>query len=1656
MPDFSSSHHSFSNAGDVKLHIQNIFQNKAEQLLHTGNLGQRILTQQAELEARLKEIEVLEADKGEEETRERYHELVDTILEWEEENAQLLSCFSSNAKVSGDVHSPAMPYTDLGREEPERIKSSAGTSVAQSRRAKNAAHRADDVEFAFEIGSGLLTEVRRLQSLLGERDKAIQDMKEEKDDLEKSVEGLRAALKQQEQNSDKFKEENWNLEVRFQELHAKNEDTVATLQRLESDHKRLTKALAQSRDAADQHKNEGERLANVIEEMKAKHDTDIAQARRNAAGLMRDKSDLQQAMDTLKAEVARAGRRLPKYGSPLTPGGPETMDFLTPAGHNDPDDVFGTTGRGSTNRRNLDVSSLFPPEDLGDFADSPDPSPLRKPFLAANHPTNEIEALQQRLAHAQRQINTLKGSLNREKQLRIRLENGADIPDADEDQQEEYVDENTAVVENKRPAKRSTTPFKVGGGRGGARGRGRGRGRGGITLIQRLGMAAGSPSSDYNDDDQPENLSDEAAPPVPPIPIRFNQGDDEDEVSQFFGSSHDHQQEVEEEEEVQRSRSPSPTPMEPHSNRTSVDGMDPAFANVLRRTPSNGSYTGSPLRQAVLGRSARGRAPGRRPRGGVPFKEARPPSIVDAPEVLATELGGFESSPLKGANTSLLNDAEIIEEDVDDAEYIRVKKVEKVEFGCQTEVIEEEKTIILVEPPVVVPAVPEALPEPEPAQEPETVHVEMGVQSDPEPEPVLPEPVVRMEMGIQSEPEPEPVLPPKPVTVDTSLQTEPEPVVVVEKSDMGIQHHTPEPVLPPSPVLVESGVGTDPLPEPVVAQSGLGRGLPPLVIGDTARRSTITQADVSRTNSSVGDTTITRTFLSHQAVGDEDEIDEGEETETGAETEDDYHDARQSIMMTTPSEDYHSVRTMTDNDYSDSEDDAESIKASNFSARHHRSTSSLNRPPTSASSYFAPVPTRTVSYETVGVSADLYEPPEPVIVEVEVPVEAPKPEVKEMSIQTDEWKPPAPIVPVTIPSPSPKPALYRVGSTTNHQFQFIPPPTAPPPANGTNGLSSSTQGPVFTAPSPVHTPLSSIFRESSGTTGRRTATSDRRQSIESHTSSGTAAEEPSNRSRVPSASGPILTSTDKTRPPVMSLPPPPKLPPPPNSMPPPNFIPERRLTSSGIRDVPPPRPSSPPPAELIQRATTPLGSILSVPGTHSIRSHAASMPPSQANLRQPPSTSSFRSAANATSHAYVPSTVLSSHSVRERDRQARSTTSLTSDHSVASPRSSMSSDRHLYDPSASVGEAPSTPNKSADITPRANNNAMSTDPAIIHAITQTMIGEFLYKYTRKAIGKGVGERRHKRFFWVHPYTKTLYWSSADPGSSNVSEQSAKSAYIEGVRSVLDPNPMPPGLYQYSVVVSTPQREMKITALTKERHDIWLNALKYLLSRPNNPNVTSPGNNTILPETPDNTDHGRRPPQTTSPQSQRSARSPNAGEPWNTTPRGQRSRSQLSVRGSAGKRSGTPALEYLRWNAPESPYSPDRSFVDVPAQDPDDLDFELHDDTMSDEGYEGLENVRACCDGRHTVGHHHHHQHNHNNQVNQGTLSSRRSMDTQHLEPNAPEHVRPSSPAWSFRSRTGSSAQSNEGGGLFSWGRGDDGKLRFGSRRSTKTSVPAHD
>ncbi|KAF2836844.1 hypothetical protein M501DRAFT_939130 [Patellaria atrata CBS 101060] len=124
----------------------------------------------------------------------------------------------------------------------------------------------------------------------------------------------------------------------------------------------------------------------------------------------------------------------------------------------------------------------------------------------------------------------------------------------------------------------------------------------------------------------------------------------------------------------------------------------------------------------------------------------------------------------------------------------------------------------------------------------------------------------------------------------------------------------------------------------------------------------------------------------------------------------------------------------------------------------------------------------------------------------------------------------------------------------------------------------------------------------------------------------------------------------------------------------------------------------------------------------------------------------------------------------------------------------------------------------------------NTDPRMIQAITQTMIGEYLWKYTRKAGRSEMSETRHRRFFWVHPYTRTLYWSATDPATAGKAQLKAKSVQIEAVRVITDDNPMPPGLHRKSLIIITPGRNVKFTATTGQRHETWFNALSYLLLR----------------------------------------------------------------------------------------------------------------------------------------------------------------------------------------------------------------------------------
>ncbi|CAG7850038.1 Anucleate primary sterigmata protein A [Serendipita indica DSM 11827] len=1575
---------SSSVGGQMRHKLQALLDEKERQLQQVEALSQRVLAQQMELEERINQIaELDEAGTGantdeESEMRAQLDDLAQTMHGWATENETLW-----NGAVAKDT------LADTPQFQADSQPASHGPSAAQSsRRAKNAAHRANDVEFAFEIGSGLLTEIRRLQSLLAERDKTLQDMKDERDDLERSIDSLRTALRTQEANAGI--EENWNLEVSLQEMRTQLSNTQSSLERSESEQKRMQKQMTTLREASEGHKSESEKLANQLQDLRTKHETDVAQMRKQAATLQREKGELQTNVETLKAEVAKKAKTVARFGSPMTPN---DARFLTPARGGDleeedgGEDVFGTA---ASTRRRMDSSLIFGEGgyDLDLDVYSPDVSPIKNPNInrlspaIPNHTAAEIEALKQSLAHAHRQIGTLKSSLARERQLRTEYGRklgaaGEEVAPEEPENEEDYEDEPGELPR--------VTPLRAGRGRGGRRVVGNRPGAR-TSLAAKLAAAAKAGQSQtlesqFTGHELP--LADFSMEPEEWVDVDDDgmrrRSEDRESVA---GSGENVRKSLDEDALGRKHKTQSII-----SIASSMDGMDPVYANVLKgaRDSRVSSEMGRPSidsTSAPVDKSRRGRKV---------QDESRPGSIFEAPGTLASELGGGL------ADASVVDDERLraelglgeedieeeIEEDDEDVfvsprpkhvastsiastaaapSVVAAPKVETQDMGIQCD---------LLLPPTPPPVVERA---------------SMSIQTDEEPAPPPPPVIERASMSIQTDEEPVP--PPPPARFELSIQTDP---IIVETQSVAVETDA----VPVRQYADASSETIEPPTEPVVPRKvpieHVGVAVGAAAAGAAGATVLATQEKrMSRPPpSAFKDPT--------------DPLPSGRSSRFSTDGETEYEDARETIGATTPAQsmgdgDFHSINDFGGSDDDEDEDGQETETDSAESIRVTRMD--FKRP--GIGSHANTAQDVTIRDVAVGTDEEMEASdkrdtikPEPIIKIVEV--EKPKPEVKEVSIQTDEWKP-------TLP---PGAQLFAVGPQSQ-QFQFVSGPNTP----GVSSVALPTAAGVAAAAA-----LKPALRDGGA----------QRSRVGTGASINSALTDPS-RSRVPSgtlAAANVPKPVDRTRPPTMMLPPPPRLPPPPTTSP--------TLTSSagsikaGPSMGPPPRPMSPPPAELIQRATTPTigrNSTLAVPASMGrTASNPSTRPPSAGSI-PPASARQVRSAVNG-----VTSGGEEGHeSFDDKNaRGAKSMASLTSSrHSVSSRRPSITSSissEHQGSGIRSVTEAP----KSQALMAASGMGAMAsrptgegaTDPAIIHAITQTMIGEFLYKYTRKPIGKKYTERRHRRYFWIHPYTKTIYWSAEDPGSTNVHESSAKSAYIESVKSVMDPNPMPPGLHQYSVVVTTANREMKFTAPTKERHDIWFNALSYLIARPSANTPSQPSQSATRVALSPTSANQRQASQTNeeprrmeySPRSQKSGHSAVTIDTYNT-PRAPRSVSRMSnPYGSVGKRSGTAAAEFMRWNS-DAPASPSRMEDNTHAQD---SEFQLHDDP--EDAYDGLENVRACCDGKHDVGalggrHHHHHHHHHQQQQQQ--QQQQRGTVRGAAGDSGPE--RPASPSgWSFRS-----------------------------------------
>ncbi|KAI1273804.1 hypothetical protein F5Y07DRAFT_247211 [Xylaria sp. FL0933] len=144
-----------------------------------------------------------------------------------------------------------------------------------------------------------------------------------------------------------------------------------------------------------------------------------------------------------------------------------------------------------------------------------------------------------------------------------------------------------------------------------------------------------------------------------------------------------------------------------------------------------------------------------------------------------------------------------------------------------------------------------------------------------------------------------------------------------------------------------------------------------------------------------------------------------------------------------------------------------------------------------------------------------------------------------------------------------------------------------------------------------------------------------------------------------------------------------------------------------------------------------------------------------------------------------------------------------------------------------------------------NTNAPSAGSSqhaagVVDAIAQTMVGEWMFKYVRRRKSFGVAESggreensndRHKRWVWLAPYERAILWSSKQPISgSALMGKSGRKLTIQSVLDVKDDNPIPKGesqIFNRSILILTPQRALKFTAVSSERHYLWIMALSFL-------------------------------------------------------------------------------------------------------------------------------------------------------------------------------------------------------------------------------------
>jgi len=254
-----------------------------------------------------------------------------------------------------------------------------------SRRSRNQpSGRVHDIEFATEISTSLLGQVRNLQNILAEKDEALKAAVRDNAKLQAENETFTYKLRGVDDNHNRFKEANWNLETRLQDMQALVAEAEAREMRLTSNLNAVKAERSNLEREHDDVRKAHSRLGDDHASLQRQYDLESLGMRRNLATIEDEREELQQKIEELTSHNEELQR---------------AMAYRVDNQHD--------TGRAQESAAQ-DIEAV----DLSTPSHSPPGSPVK---ATPRHAALETETVKSSLNHAHRMIQTLKANVHREK-----------------------------------------------------------------------------------------------------------------------------------------------------------------------------------------------------------------------------------------------------------------------------------------------------------------------------------------------------------------------------------------------------------------------------------------------------------------------------------------------------------------------------------------------------------------------------------------------------------------------------------------------------------------------------------------------------------------------------------------------------------------------------------------------------------------------------------------------------------------------------------------------------------------------------------------------------------------------------------------------------------------------------------------------------------------------------------------------------------------------------------------------------------------------------------------------------------------------------------------------------------------------------------------